>query len=184
MIKDDIRLHEPCTASWSEMSGSEQKRFCGLCSKHVHDLSAMTEPEAAQVIQTVTSPCVRYSSNPDGTIRFRSSRRAFLSRAGMIAGGLMIGLSAAASVTPRETSAPASASALIAQLTDAFWAIFEDEPEPEQRLMGKPSIPSPVVEMGGLMPTPAPPPTMGRIRSPEAPPQPELGVLSPPSADE
>ena len=158
MRHDDIRIHEPCSASWSEMSGSEQKRFCGLCSKHVHDLSAMTEPEAEQVIQTVESPCVRYTSKPDGTIRFRSARRSVLSRAGMIAGGLMIGLSAAASVAPQEASEPASASALIAQLTDAFWAIFEDEPEPEQRLMGKPSIPSPIVEMGGLMPPPAPPP--------------------------
>lgn len=169
------------------MSGSEQKRFCALCSKHVHDLSAMSEPEAQQVIQTVEQPCVRYTSNPDGTIRFRPSRRVFLSRAGMMAGGLMIGLSAAASVAPQESIAPTNESSLIDRLSAALWALIDDEPEPEPvpspPLMGKPTIPAPIVEQDDLQPTP-PPPMMGRISPGEEPPQPELGAITAPPADE
>ena len=37
MRRNDVRINEPCSASWSEMSGSEQKRFCALCSKHTTD---------------------------------------------------------------------------------------------------------------------------------------------------
>ena len=104
MKRDELHIDEPCSARWSEMSGAAQTRFCSQCSKHVHDLSAMTEPEARQVIQTVAEPCVRYTSTPDGTIRFKPTRRGFLARASMLAGGLAIGLPAAAAVLPAEGS--------------------------------------------------------------------------------
>ena len=170
MKHNDVRIDEPCSASWSEMSGSERKRFCALCSKHVHDLSAMTEPEAQQVIDSVEEPCVRYTSNPDGTIRFRSSRRVFLSRAGMIAGGLMLGLSAAASVVPREIVEPPSESSLIERLSATLWALLDEAPEPapEPILMGKPSIDEPSIEQGEVIPK-APRPMMGRIMAPKEP---------------
>ena len=125
MKRDDLHISEPCSESWSEMSGTEQKRFCGQCSKHVHDLSAMTEPEARQVIETVESPCVRYSCRPDGTVRFKPSRRVTLARAGMIAGGLMIGMSAAGSVVPQEDEASSSGVSLLERISDALWSMLD-----------------------------------------------------------
>ena len=183
MNRNNIRIKEPCHADWSEMDGSEKKRFCGDCSKHVHDLSAMTEYQATMVIKTVEKPCVRYSCNPDGSVRFKPSRRVFLSRAGMLAGGLVIGgMPAAAAVLPQPETAEACEKSLLDKLSEAFWSLFEEEPEieiemgdiePEIEMMGKiemPPEPEPPV-MGGIMPAPEPPPKpeqvrMGRIAMP------------------
>lgn len=144
MKRDNLPINEPCHADWSAMDGDRQKRFCGECSKHVHNLSAMTEPEAKAVLTTVEQPCVRYTCNPDGTIRFRpTSRRVFLARTGMVAGGLMIGgLPAAASVAPIESGEACGSKSLFDRLSEAFWSLFE---EPEPVLMGEPAIAEPIV---------------------------------------
>ena len=139
MNRKNLPITEPCHADWTAMDGEEKTRFCGSCSKNVHDLSAMTEPEAKQLLETVEEPCVRYTCNPDGSIRFKPSRRVMLARAGMLAGGLLIGgLPAAASVLPQETTAEVCESkSLLDRLSEAFWSLFEEEPEP---MMGEPAI--------------------------------------------
>jgi hypothetical protein len=129
MNRDTLRISEPCHADWSKMDGDEKKRFCGACSKHVHDLSAMTEPQATAVIATVEDPCVRYTANPDGTVRFKPSRRVFLARAGMVAGGLLIGSTAAAAVLPSASGESCGEQSLLEKISDAFWSMFEEEPE-------------------------------------------------------
>ena len=149
-----LRIKDPCHADWSEMNGDEKKRFCGSCSKHVHDLSAMTKPQATAVLDAVEEPCVRYTANPDGTIRFKPSRRVFLARAGMVAGGLLIGGTAAAAVLPQEPSESYGEPSLLEKISDAFWSLFEEEPDV---MLGEPeAIESPpetlVVVMGESMP--------------------------------
>ena len=142
MNRNEVRIKTPCHEDWSEMSGDEKKRFCGSCSKHVHDLSAMTEARAQVVLAEVERPCVRYACNPDGTIRFQpASRRVFLSRAGMIAGGLLIGAPAAAAVAQADPETSCS-KGLLDRLAEAFWGLFEDDSiqEEPEILLGEPEV--------------------------------------------
>jgi hypothetical protein len=50
------------------MAGDDRRRFCGRCSLHVHDLSAMRE-EAVMKLLAGPDPqlCIRYSVRGDGT---------------------------------------------------------------------------------------------------------------------
>ncbi len=55
------------------MEGDAERRFCGVCQKHVHNLSAMAMADAQALLQDqgANHLCVRYSSAPDGSLRFR-----------------------------------------------------------------------------------------------------------------
>ena len=48
----------------------DRKRYCERCREHVHDLSALTEPEARALLRSRTDMCVSYELHADGTIRF------------------------------------------------------------------------------------------------------------------
>lgn len=56
------------------MRGDEQTRFCDVCEKHVHDLTARTEEEARALLDASrgTRICVRYAKDARGAIRFRA----------------------------------------------------------------------------------------------------------------
>jgi hypothetical protein len=64
-----VVVKSPCSVSWETMEGDEKVRFCGQCKFHVHNLSAMSEQEAAAI---VTRPegrsCVYFRKAADGTI--------------------------------------------------------------------------------------------------------------------
>jgi hypothetical protein len=52
----------------------DARRFCGVCTKQVHDLSALTEPQARSVLAEESPKgriCVRYKADGDGNIRFQ-----------------------------------------------------------------------------------------------------------------
>jgi len=68
-----LQVNTPCDADWDAMTGDERKRFCDHCSKHVHDLSALTEPEARELLSK-PGICGRYRVRPDGHVRFRGQR--------------------------------------------------------------------------------------------------------------
>lgn len=74
MDRQILNIAEPCTEKWDEMSGDARRRFCGVCSKHVHNLSALTRDEANALIDGVRSggptPCVTYVYGPDDRIVF------------------------------------------------------------------------------------------------------------------
>jgi hypothetical protein len=71
-----LPIQDPCSQDWSAMTGDEQKRFCGKCTKHVHDLSQHTERSARKLVSTSDDLCVRYSvQRRTGQISFRPSRR-------------------------------------------------------------------------------------------------------------
>lgn len=76
MHRDDLPIAEPCGADWNGMEGGDRRRFCSACTKHVHDLSAMTESEATALLAEESRPCVRYEVLPDGRIRHHAARAA------------------------------------------------------------------------------------------------------------
>lgn len=66
---DQLNVAKPCSASWEEMTGNHQKRFCAECSKHVFDFSQMTR----QQIEAVTAVhqgnlCARITRREDGSM--------------------------------------------------------------------------------------------------------------------
>jgi hypothetical protein len=69
----DIQIPEPCHADWATMRPEEKGRFCFECSKKVHDLSAMTKPEAQEFLRgaACADVCVSFEHHPDGTLLFR-----------------------------------------------------------------------------------------------------------------
>jgi hypothetical protein len=84
-----LRVHEPCSQPWGSMAGDDRRRFCGRCSLHVHDLSAMRE-EAVMKLIAGPDPqlCIRYSVRDDGTAVIGESRvRRWLRVAGLVALG-------------------------------------------------------------------------------------------------
>lgn len=59
---DVIEVRSPCRALWDDMIGDEKRRFCAHCQKFVHNLSAMPDDEAEQLICSAAgSLCVRYA---------------------------------------------------------------------------------------------------------------------------
>jgi len=68
-VLNDVRIASPCPVSWSTLRGDDRMRFCGLCSKHVYNLSGLTSAEAAGLIETAEgSLCVRLYRRRDGTV--------------------------------------------------------------------------------------------------------------------
>jgi hypothetical protein len=73
VLLKDIAIAAPCKVSWESMAGDDKKRLCGACSKHVYDLSAMSEKEAAKLLETSGDlPCMRFFRRQDGTIIFEN----------------------------------------------------------------------------------------------------------------
>jgi hypothetical protein len=52
------------------MSGSERARFCGLCKKHVYNISAMSRTDAEALIREKEGRdvCIRLYKRADGTV--------------------------------------------------------------------------------------------------------------------
>lgn len=190
-----LPIQNPCHEDWTAMeSDGEGRRFCDVCTKHVHDVSAMTESTARAVLASESAKgrvCVRYTTDATGNIRFKpevveapSLWRMTLAAAGMA----MALLTGCADAEPDRVAAdrcvyevgPWSFTAERGQGTCPA-----ADPEPEALIMGEAviepppePIPEPIHELkGDIGPEfaePPPPPrpehvTMGRI----APPPPE-----------
>jgi hypothetical protein len=68
----ELHIASPCSAKWDEMAGDEKIRHCSECRLDVHNLSAMTEQEAAGLFSSHAElPCVRFYQRTDGTILFQ-----------------------------------------------------------------------------------------------------------------
>ncbi len=69
MMLEDVRVASPCPAKWDEMLGNERVRFCTDCEKNVHNLSAMSQAEAEDLMTAKEGDlCVRFFQRADGTI--------------------------------------------------------------------------------------------------------------------
>jgi hypothetical protein len=71
-----LPIQDPCHENWDAMShDGDARRFCGVCVKQVHDLSALTEPQARAVLADESAKghlCVRYKADRDGNIKFKA----------------------------------------------------------------------------------------------------------------
>lgn len=68
-LLDRVRIASPCPAAWPHMRGDERVRFCHLCQLNVYNLSAMSRPEAEELIRAKEGRmCVTYWQRADGTI--------------------------------------------------------------------------------------------------------------------
>jgi len=66
---DEIRVASPCNARWNDMSGDERARYCGQCSKHVFNLSAMTRAQIETLVREKEGKfCGRFHRRADGTM--------------------------------------------------------------------------------------------------------------------
>jgi hypothetical protein len=63
-----VTVASPCSKSWEQMQGTDQKRFCAGCQQHVYDLSAMRFDEARAVLERAEPTCVRFFRRADGTV--------------------------------------------------------------------------------------------------------------------
>lgn len=85
MNKQQLPINNPCTQDWNTMAGGARQRFCQVCDKTVHNLSAMTQKEAQEVLERRRAGqrlCVRYSAGDDGEILFQ--------RPSLIPAGLLV----------------------------------------------------------------------------------------------
>jgi hypothetical protein len=66
---DEIRVASPCNARWNDMTGDERARFCGQCSKHVFNLSALTRVQIESLVREKEGKfCGRFHRRADGTM--------------------------------------------------------------------------------------------------------------------
>ena len=66
---DEVRIANPCDASWDAMQGDDRVRFCAACGKHVYNLSAMPRLEAERLLaDREGSICKRLYRRDDGTV--------------------------------------------------------------------------------------------------------------------
>lgn len=64
---DNIRIASPCHARWNDMDGDERARFCGRCSRHVFNLSALTRAEIETLVREKEGKfCGRFYRRADG----------------------------------------------------------------------------------------------------------------------
>jgi hypothetical protein len=69
VVLESIRIAQPCSADWDDMSGDDRVRFCGKCEKNVYNLSAMSREEGEALVRDKEARlCVRLYQRADGTV--------------------------------------------------------------------------------------------------------------------
>jgi hypothetical protein len=64
-----ISVASPCKASWEQMAGDPNVRFCGACSKNVYSLDNLTTEEVRQlIVEKEGKLCWRFFVRRDGTV--------------------------------------------------------------------------------------------------------------------
>jgi hypothetical protein len=69
----EVGIERSCPENWAQMQPGPTSRFCERCTKHVHDLSAMTRAQAREVLSRREQEdlCVRYLRDEQGRIALR-----------------------------------------------------------------------------------------------------------------
>ncbi|MDX6767553.1 MAG: hypothetical protein SFU85_12280 [Candidatus Methylacidiphilales bacterium] len=158
-----LTIKNPCPKSWAEMKGSETRRFCTHCSKHVHHLSKLSRPEAALLLQWKKGNlCAAYECGSRGEIHFTPVltrvqsliRPMTVGLLSAVLGLLGIGCSSSAKppTPPATTQPPPGSSRMI---------LGEIAPQAEVRPPSSDISPSP----------PNTPLIMGKVAAPEHPPK-------------
>lgn len=74
LTRAELPIQNPCNQDFSAMTRAEaNRRFCGACKKHVHDLTSMTEGEARALLDAPATEglCIRYLADERGRIAFK-----------------------------------------------------------------------------------------------------------------
>jgi len=194
MKREEANILSPCSEDWEAMRGDDRRRFCDICEKHVHNLSAMTETEARSVVAN-KDVCVRYKlDRRTQTIRHRPARR-FAVRAvatAAVTASLALPAAAAISKEPGEVG-------LLAQA----WELLTSWGEPDEEVMVGglmidepiPEPPEPAtferIELGSMVIENPPPPVepeleplMGDIAEPIEPPVQKMGKVALPAVED
>lgn len=67
---DQLKIQSPCPKKWADFSGSDGRRYCDSCSKHVYNLSSMSRLEAEALLRLKRGDlCVAYRMTKEGKIR-------------------------------------------------------------------------------------------------------------------
>ena len=65
--ENGLRVEQPCPMRWAELEGGGNKRFCGQCSLHVVDGSAMTKDAAEHLVRSSDERvCMRLALDGEG----------------------------------------------------------------------------------------------------------------------
>jgi hypothetical protein len=71
-----LRVASRCAEDWDAMPGSLEKRFCDVCEKDVHYLSALREADARALLASHAADgkriCIRVARDREGRALFRS----------------------------------------------------------------------------------------------------------------
>src|SRR5688500_17753797 len=103
---DSIKVENPCTEKWEEMTGNERVRFCSHCAKDVNNISQMTRKEAARLVRKSGGRlCVRYRTDPGTNSPVFSERVTSFARQTAAAGVLGASLVGAPAFAQQETPA-------------------------------------------------------------------------------
>jgi hypothetical protein len=194
-----LPIQDPCHENWDAMSHEgDARRFCGVCTKQVHDLSALTEAQARSVLAEESAKgrvCVRYKADVDGNIKFKPETvtASSLWRTTLAAAGMTLML-----LTGCTDSVPDRIMADRCEYEVGPWSFTaargqgtcpavepEPEPEPYAEVVGEimieppPSPPEPeLVPKMGEAPMPEPEPVrMGKIARPEPEPVREIELM-------
>jgi hypothetical protein len=128
-----LQVASPCDASWDQMSGDAQRRFCTHCNKFVHDLSAMPTDQAEKLVcESAGSLCVRFARD---------------ARTGAV---LTLDYRPPPRRPSRARGVAVIASILAAMSFAATWAAY--------RVLRKPALPVPTMIMGDIAMPPRPTP--------------------------
>jgi hypothetical protein len=130
------KVASPCSASWENMSGNDQVRFCGSCQKNVYDLSSMTSVEAEALLREKEGDlCARFYRRADGTIMtsdcsvgVRKKRVQRVAAAALFFGGAAAAFSAWDKSHPAGTEAPMAMGMMTLELPPDPKAPHVDQP--------------------------------------------------------
>lgn len=157
MHRARLPIADPCHERFDAMEGDGAQRFCASCRTHVHDLSQMTEREAAAFLarRSGEKVCVRYRADAAGRLRFAAAPPARTALA-----TVALGLALAACTGHLEADTVDSPeSALLCEDPAGYTIPCVDVVEERNPERGAPpdAEPDPVPEddvvQGGLMPT-------------------------------
>ena len=191
-VLQEIRIASPCAASWEQMQGDERSRFCDECQLHVYNLSAMSAPDAAALVQEKEGRlCVRYYARPDGTmlvqdcpVGFQAARRRVLSRLATAAAALfgLFGVRWPGDTAAAGSKKGAATPALQGAPRPPFRALMGDLGLPDTHRRTAQPV-SPPSHMMGKIAAPTRPMTMGEVSvaQPVRPPKkPVKAITKPP----
>lgn len=114
-----LHIHEPCAEPWDTMAGTDARKHCARCDKHVVALAEMTAEQAQALLESAPprSLCVRVEHDDEGVVIFKDERsRAPLgSAARRLAVGASLLVAACTRTEPAPTAAPDESKVAVAE---------------------------------------------------------------------